>query len=152
MIIVVLKPHKRVPALKQFQTEKVPKKASGDDFLNLSPAWRFSLLELVDPFGWHNLTTAQLLEIRQKLANFESMTWNQIIILARDNNHLVSVDRICSDAYRRLEAVKQDDVGELLSLRLGGTERVWGILEHNAVKLLWWDPFHQICPSERKHT
>ena len=150
---MVLKPHKRTPALKQIpDSSKVPRKPGGEDFLSLSPAWRFSIIELVDPFGWHNLTESDILEVRKKLSDFESMTWNQILVVDRDRNHLVSVDRICKDAYRRLEDTKQDDVGEVLSLRLAGIERVCGILEHNVVKLLWWDPFHQICPSLKKYT
>jgi len=35
----------------------------------------------------------------------------------------------------------------LVSLRLSGKERVWGILQENALLLLWWDPGHEICPS-----
>ena len=109
-------------------------------------------MELVDPFGWHKLNETEIHEMRKKLSNFESMTWNQILVVDRDRNHMVSLDRICKEACRRLEEIKQDDVGEVLSLRLTGVERVWGILEHNVVKLLWGDPLHQICPSLKKNT
>jgi len=104
---------------------------------------------MVDPFGWHEIERVKLDEIRNKLANFESMTWGEI--LGR-NSHLIPVGDICKGARDRLEALKQDDIDELLSLRLSGKQRIWGILEEQALKLLWWDPEHLVCPSQKKHT
>jgi hypothetical protein len=72
-------------------------------------------------------------------------------ILGR-NNHRVSVEILCKEARDRLSELKLDDVDELLSLRLTGAQRIWGILEHNVVSLLWWDPNHQVCPSPKKYT
>lgn len=106
-------------------------------------------MEMCDPFGWHQVDGASLFSIREKLRNFETMTLGQI--LGR-NHHRVSVELLCKDARDRLEALHLDDVEELLSLRLTGIERVWGILEHNIIILLWWDPKHLVCPSLKKNT
>lgn len=106
-------------------------------------------MEMCDPFGWHQVDGESLLEIREKLRCFESMTFGEI--LGR-NNHLVGVSSLCKRAQDRLEELRLDDIDELLSLHLTGLKRVWGILEHNVVILLWWDPNHEICPSLKKHT
>lgn len=115
----------------------------------LRPAWRLARLEVVDasPFGWHSITKDKLLEIRSKLADFESMSLSEI--LGR-NSHVVSRSGICKQAQARLKAIKLDDTDELLSLRLSGPERVWGILDNNTVLLLWWDPNHQVWPTSKK--
>jgi len=40
----------------------------------------------------------------------------------------------------------------LVSLRIMGAVRIWGIRVHNCFKVLWWDPEHKIFPSKLKHT
>jgi hypothetical protein len=42
---------------------------------------------------------------------------------------------------------------EVTSLHLSGTERVVGVLEPRGVMhILWWDPDHGVCPSQKKNT
>ena len=106
-------------------------------------------MEMCDPFGWHRIDGAILLEIREKLRNFESMTWGQIM---GPQSHMVSTMSLCKNARERLAQLKLDELEELFSLRLSGKERVWGVLEHNILTLLWWDPDHEVCPSLKKHT
>ena len=110
------------------------------------------MLEVCDPYGWHVLDAAKMEEIRQKLRNFESMTWAEILIRGEKRNHRVSVNDLCKIAKNRLRDLRQDDIEELISLHLTATERVWGILENNILKILWWDPDHAVCPSLLKHT
>ena len=64
------------------------------------------------------------------------------------HNHNVGIQRLCKSAQDRLNAMKQYDPDEILSLRLSGTERVWGILADGICTLVWWDPEHQVCPSD----
>jgi hypothetical protein len=102
---------------------------------------------MCDPFGWHTLAGDKLKEIREKLGYLESRTWADILVQAKKQNHFISVDKISKEALERLQALRLDDTDALVSLRLSGKERVWGILQENALLLLWWDPGHQICPS-----
>jgi hypothetical protein len=62
------------------------------------------------------------------------------------------VGELCKTARDRLEDLRLEDIDELVSLRLGGAERVWGIRDGNVMLLLWWDPEHAVCPSLKKHT
>ena len=45
-----------------------------------------------------------------------------------------------------------DDQEELVSFRIGGRERLWAIRVETEAFLLWWDPNHEICPSQKKGT
>jgi hypothetical protein len=142
--------YKHPKAKREPQVSKTPKKAGFDENpLKLRPAWRIGAMEMCDPFGWHALDAGQLLEIRDKLKSFESMTWGAII---GPQSHGVSTESLCKDARDRLAALRLDELEELFSLRLSGKERIWGVLEHNVLILLWWDPDHQVCPSLKKNT
>lgn len=109
-------------------------------------------MEFRDPFGWHTVDEKTLHDIRGKLAAFETRTLNEIFIASKKQNHAVPVKGLCSDAQKRLEELRLLDVDEVYCLHLSGTERVWGFLIQNVLNLLWWDPEHCVCPSEKKHT
>jgi len=132
------------------QPSKTPKKAGFDENpLRLKPAWRIGAMEMCDPFGWHAIDAITLHDIRGKLRSFESMTWSEII---GAKSHPVARNLLCKEARDRLDELRLDDLEELFSLRLSGKERVWGVLEHNILIVLWWDPDHAVCPSLKKNT
>lgn len=134
-------------------TNKQPKVASAPtSFHNMKPSWRISSIEMVEPYGWHTLDANMLLYIKDKLISFESMTWAEILVQGKKFHHTVAITNLSSEAKSRLREINQDDVDELVSLRLSGKERVWGILDQGVLTLLWWDPEHQVCPSLKKHT
>lgn len=100
---------------------------------------------MVDPYGWHELDRQTLQSVREKLAHFEGRTWGEI--LNSKHNHNVSVGDLSKEARSRLAELKQYDIEQLLSLRLSGPERIWGILAEGVYTILWWDPRHQICKA-----
>ncbi len=104
------------------------------------------------PFGWHEIPKDKLKEICEKLANFESRTWNEILVVSKKQNHTIPIEDLSKEAKARLEELKLDDVDEVVSLHLSGKERVFGIRQDIALTLLWWDPDHKVCPSILKHT
>ena len=103
-------------------------------------------MELVDPFGWHKLDGATLTYIRERLALFETMTWSEILVRAKKQNHSIKVSSICGSAQQRLEA-QSLLLEDVVSLRLSARERVYGYLDNGVLVLLWWDPEHRVCPS-----
>ncbi len=133
-------------------SNKTPKADTPIDFYKLRPAWRISLLEMCDPYGWHKLEKDKLEEIRLKLSDFETQTWNEILLISKKHNHSISVEDLSKEARKRLAERKLDDLEEVISLRLSGKERVFGVRQEIALTLLWWDPNHEVCPSELKHT
>jgi hypothetical protein len=49
------------------------------------------------------------------------MTWHDA---QKNGSHNVEVDKLCRGAQRRLKEIKQHDIDELFSLRLGGEKRL----------------------------
>lgn len=112
-------------------------------------------METKDPYGWHTIDMKTFEHIQERLKNFESMTWSAILLDGKKQNHSVAVDRLCKQAKDRLEELRLFPVEKLVSLRLSAMGRIWGIpdpKEKAVLKLLWWDPRHEICPSLKKYT
>jgi hypothetical protein len=130
------------------EPKKVPRVVSPPGYNHLRPSWRVASMQLVDPYGWHTVDGKTLLYIREKLALFETMTWNEILVASKKQNHSIAVADLSPEAQQRLEdlGLGLDDV---VSLRLSGPERVFGYLDNGVLVLLWWDPDHQVCPSKR---
>lgn len=87
-----------------------------------------------------------------KLKNIESTKWHEFEkeTFGRNNkskHHWVKVTDLIKKAQHRLCELKLDDYEELYSIRLTGTQRIWGIRFQNYYKLLWFDFNHSICPS-----
>ncbi len=132
--------------------EKISKAVIGVNANNLTPAWRISSIQTVDPFGWHQIDGQKLIEIHAKLSEFEKRTWNDILVVNKKQNHAVCLGSLCKAARDRLVQLQLDDVEQFVSLRLSGAERVWGIRTHNVLTILWWDPDHEVCPSLKRNT
>jgi hypothetical protein len=129
---------------------KIPKNSvNPNEFYEQKPAWRISKMVMNGDYGWEILDVQKLIVIKDKLSSFESMTWNEI--LTNPGSHQVKIDKLSKEAQSYLEKMNYG-VDELLSLRLSGKERVWGILAEGILDILWWDPEHQVCPSLKKHT
>jgi hypothetical protein len=84
-----------------------------------------------------------------KLHSFEKMNWEDII---RSGSHPIEVQKCDRTARERLLKIQQDDIDELMSFRISGKKRVWCIRDNNIMRVLWWDPNHEICPSLKAHT
>lgn len=108
------------------------------------------MLDDTGPFGWHRCDSHEMyLEILKKKKNFESMTFTD---LRQGGSHSVEVWKLCKDAQDRLADLNLDDLEELYSFRLTGTNRLWCIRHASIMRVLWWDPEHQVCPSGKRHT
>lgn len=114
------------------------------------PVWRFSIMDFGGPFGCNDITPDQAISIHARLSSFESMTWNELE--RKNDHHLIATCKLSKEARARLNAIDQDDIEHLYSLRISSTERVWGIRDRHVLKLLWWDPEHKVYPVDKKHT
>ena len=112
-------------------------------------SWRFSEVDTGGPFPWKQLDAKWLQLILNRLGAFERYTRDG---LKKANCHPVPFDELCPDAQKRLKTLKRDDLEELWSFRVGSKPRVWAILYDNVFNVLWWDPNHKVCPSEKKNT
>jgi hypothetical protein len=113
------------------------------------PTWRFRIVDTGGPWCWSAMGTLTARRVLKRLQDFESMKWGEIL---GADHHAIPAERLIQKARDRLAEIKQDDADEVISLHVTGKERVYGIRDGSALKLLWWDPEHEICPSEKKHT
>lgn len=140
---------------------KIPKQASQpspskqpkskDPEIEGSPlAWRFSGADLAGPFSWAALAHGEpFKEVIERLHEFEKMNWEQIV---KTGSHPVEIWRCEKPARDRLTEISQDDIDELMSFRITATRRIWCIQDRNIMRVLWWDPDHEVCPSPKRHT
>lgn len=116
-------------------------------------SWQFSKADVQhDKWGWHLLDHEAFVQmfLTGSLPGIESQTWAEL--KNGKQHHSIEVAKLCRDAQRRLEDLKLDDQDEVFSLRLTGQHRIFGIREGAALKILWNDPNHEICPSQKRHT
>jgi hypothetical protein len=125
--------------------EKTPKTASEKPlYTDDKAAWRVSKIQLIDPYGWHDLNPTEITRIQLKLATFERNTWKELFVRdAKWNHRISSGDLKCPVAKAWMKA-HMPDQPYLWTLRLSNTERVWGILSERAYLVVFWDPEHKI--------
>jgi len=143
------KNHKQPTFNQSVQTAKTAKAAVDPDaYLDRQPTWRMGMLELCDPYGWHELNLTGVSKIQERLKAFESMTWREILFphnTTHRPHHPMPVSKICVKAQARLLTIAPD-VDELMSLRISQACRVWGIMNQEVCELIFWDPEHQLYP------
>jgi hypothetical protein len=115
-----------------------------------APLWAFRVVDLGGPWCWSALDGSGLRVVLQRLKEMETMTWSSIE--SGTGSHFVDVGSLSKPARDRLAIIQQDDTDALFSLRITGRRRVWGIRASAVLKVLWWDPLHEVCPSPKKHT
>ena len=123
-----------------------------DDANQLHPVWSIQHFDVDGDWGRNRIADGHLWDaLFAKLKHYETMTWGEIL-KDKQHNHSVSVSSLTKEARERLAHMKQDDIDSVFRLRLTGKQRVWGIRDRHVLRLLWWDPEHEICPSALKNT
>jgi hypothetical protein len=98
---------KKQPAARYVPTPgKTPVAVEQRDTNAMKPAWRLARMEMKDLYGWHEITADDLRTVQQRLQSFETMTWNEILVLGRKQNHPIAIGELCSDAQKRIEELQ----------------------------------------------
>ncbi len=117
---------------------------------NKKLVWSVSSIDDSSKWGWHKITCPDFLrKIWEKMRNFETMTWADIL---GASHHAIPISNIIRPAQKLLEDLGYDDKDTLVSFHITGRERIWAIRSEEKAFLLWWDPHHEICPSQKKGT
>lgn len=116
-------------------------------YRKLKPSWRLATLDRDGPWCYWTATPGQIDDLQRPLSSFESMTWQQI----EETPSCGAIERseLGSKAQKRLDEIGSD-VERLVKLRVGKAERVWGIRDGATLKVLWWDPRHEVYPMDPK--
>lgn len=124
-----------------------PIEAEKANYFHLKASWRIKKIQMVEPYSFHRLTTDELNRLRERLANFETMTWNDIFITAKKHNHSIPVHKLRCEHAKRWMRNNMPDQLELWTLKVTGPERIWGIFSEGAYQIVFWDPEHRIYPT-----
>jgi len=137
---------------------KSPRTSFGDpEREHEKPTWRVRRMAFDGPFGWHQATNEDWIEVRSKLSSFETMTWFELGRAEKQHHYLgwPSLSKEARDDFDRLcreRLCHEDERETIFSLRLSGKQRVIGLRLSHVFEIIWWDPEHAFCPSEKKHT
>jgi hypothetical protein len=130
---------------------KVPRFGDRPEVQGMDFCWRVSDLDWHGPWGWSQANCEELLKyIVPRLPDLESMKWGDVE--GKTGSHFVEATAITSQARHRLVEIGKDEQARLFSLRITGEKRLWGIRDIAILRLLWWDPRHEVCPSPKKNT
>jgi hypothetical protein len=112
-------------------------------------AWALSKADLDGPWSINKIAPEKWWDdLLPKLKGFETMTWADVLKASGgrthgNNSHSVPLSNVTDEAAYRLQELRQDDVDELFSLRLTGTERLMGIRDGRVLQILWYCPNHE---------
>lgn len=117
--------------------------------------FRFNHIDLEESWSLSSIQNGDLHDLLSKLKNFETMTLGEIFHGASGNNQAgkqYAISSIIPKAQSRLSQLQLDDSDVVHRLQIDGKKRLYGILRDNLFSILWWDPWHEICPSPLKRT
>jgi hypothetical protein len=142
-------------AAEQPQTRTVRFGANPDSIFQMQMAWEISSADRADSWSWgerdwSDVDWARLIE--PKLSSYAQLTWAEIDTHSTDTGHKahhnMGVETICGEAQTRIEALELQHDGDIFRFRLGNKRRLWGFRIINVFGVLWFDPLHQIYPTD----
>lgn len=96
-------------------------------------------------------------EVLKFLRDIAGTTWNELRTHRTGNrnghkkHHSQSFDSVCDTARRRVQDAGHHEIfEELFRFRLSGQKRLWGFERQGTFYILWWDPEHEVYPTERE--
>lgn len=123
-----------------------------EEYKTKTPAWAFSRC---DTEKWALCGCKEIYDsVIKKLGDFEGLTWMEIMSQSGGrshgtNSHFEDVGELIREAQKRLRELHLDDLDQVFSLRLSGTERIYGILNDRVLRIIWYDPNHEIYPMSK---
>lgn len=164
-------------AAEAVSANKKPKIAedTNESIFGKSPAWRFSRADVDHP-EWsildshedvvkdpndpnealilHQFSQSIDRSLLDSLKARESTTWGELLTQSGGrrkgtNSHNIPMNNMIKEAQERATEIGLVEDG-LLSLRLDGTHRVFGIMDGGVLNIVWFDREHKICPVSRR--
>lgn len=94
-------------------------------------------------------------EIFEKIIAYSNLTWAEIKRQTHDNgkskHHYLSLDTLSKLALDRIDKMNlQAYQDSIFSFALQNKLRVIGIRDEEKFHVVWYDPYHDFCPSKKK--
>lgn len=134
---------KHVPRPKQFQP------TVGDGYLRV----RFNSVDLEGRWCMGSIDSGHFRDLLERLRSFESMKCADVFARGSEIGKTYTVSKLpAKEARDRLVDLEYDDQTEIARLRISGKRRLYGFLPDGGPDfyVLWWDPEHEIWPSNRE--
>ena len=144
--------NKRVRSAQPEPRKTIPRVAIQRDAF---PSWHFSSVDWDGEWGWGKLGLQDYRDLIEWMKTIECQNWGEVLQQSATRNakhHTMPRGELCRGAQKRLEEICQDDTDEVFSFRLSGQKRLWGIVQNNIFKILWWDPLHTVYPVKKRNT
>ena len=148
----------KVASSKKVITEKNPINSKDpESYYKSQPSWNFNTTDKESwAFTEDCVGDVFWSEILPKLESFEKQKWNDILVVAKKQNHSIDVENLNKIAQDRLTE-RRIEAGSLISLRLSGKHRIYGYMTGSVFNVLWYDNDHGnndtcVCKSNLKHT
>ncbi|MBN9737302.1 hypothetical protein PP1_020025 [Pseudonocardia sp. P1] len=106
------------------------------------------------PWCLSRITPDDHVALLQRIASVESMTVREVFNTSGGGLGVdYQIDALPNaEAVRRLVTLEYDDETQISRIRVSGTGRLFGFRKGERFYVLWWDPLHEIWPSQLKHT
>jgi len=128
-----------------------------NQYYSSHPSWNFSSCDKKKWSIWATETKDIFWsEIFPHLQSWEGMTWSEILVAAKKQNHTLDSKNLSKSATDRLSELYVE-ADSLISLRMTGTHRLYGFMSGSAFNILWVDLDHGdnencVCRSYKKNT
>ncbi|MEV1331507.1 hypothetical protein AB0J20_18240 [Micromonospora costi] len=108
-------------------------------------------------WGWPAAGTHDAWEVLDFLCEISRLTWGEILSQEtgqmnkrHKKHHAYSTETVGSAARARLADLRINELtDELFRFRISGPKRLWGWRAEDVFHVLWWDPDHKVCPSDK---
>lgn len=112
--------------------------------------WSFDKVDWGGPYCWSAVSAEKILkEVIPRLKLLEQSNWAEV---QSTGSHAIEIENLIQAAQNRIKELYDDQCDSVYSLRIQGKERVFGVKDMAILRILWWDPEHEVCPSKKKHT
>lgn len=140
-----------VPSRKE--QPKLPPGLPGSDNSGERLCWRFEHVDNDGPWGFVGLQADAISGLLAQLVQFEKMTVNEAFHRGDYPGKCYDLEALPNArALERLEERQLADQDKIWRLRIGGTGRLYGFLADNVFHVVFWDPDHEIWPSQLRNT
>lgn len=140
---------------KNFSSNKkeIKFKYNPDNFNQETITWQFNIFDFGhEKWGFKKISRETLVDkILNKMSGLDTMTWGELL-KKKKKYHYIPINRICLDAQKRLQELNQNDIDQLFVMHFENKSCLWGIRDGRALKVIWWDPDHQVYPTEPKRS
>lgn len=97
-----------------------------------------------EEWGWGNTSFREFVTtIVYRLTSYETMAWQEIT--KRTSCHPMPIQDICERAQTRIRETIMD-IDTLHQVDVTELGRVWGFRVRETFYLIWYDPYHTVCP------